>query len=178
MIKIQNNTATREPIPKFLRGLKPESLADLSWTDPALGVQDCAWWPEVDESPELQEYQSYGEEILTIDEDNKRVIVTRSIIPWTQEEIDAHLEAEFKALVPESVTKRQGRQQMILMDIIDQVQTAIDAISDPVQKALVQSFWDDSTEYERDHPQMTQLAQAIGFTDEQLDDTFIEAAKL
>lgn len=80
--------------------------------------------------------------------------------------------------VPQSVTKRQGRQQMILMGTIDQVQTAIDAISDPVQKALVQSFWDDSSEYERNHPQMVQLAQAIGLTEDQLDDAFIAAAKL
>ena len=27
--------------------LAPESLADLSWTDPALGVSDAAWLPEV-----------------------------------------------------------------------------------------------------------------------------------
>ncbi len=80
--------------------------------------------------------------------------------------------------IPQSVTKRQGRQQMILMGIIDQVQTAIDAISDPVQKALVQSFWDDSTQYERNHPQMVQLAQAAGLTDEQLDQAFIAASQL
>lgn len=76
------------------------------------------------------------------------------------------------------VTKRQGRQQMILMGILDQVQAAIDGIEDPLQRALVQSFWDDSTQYERNHPQMIQLAQAIGLTDEQLDQAFIEAAQL
>lgn len=81
-------------------------------------------------------------------------------------------------LVPASITKRQGRQQMILMGIIDQVQTAIDAIPDPTQKALVQSFWDDSAKYERNHPQMIQLAEIIGLTSEQLDQAFIEAAKL
>ena len=42
MIRVQNNTATRASIPAFLRGLKRETLADLSWTDPALGVQDDA----------------------------------------------------------------------------------------------------------------------------------------
>lgn len=51
MIKVQNHTATREPIPEFLRGLAPESLLDLSWTDPQLGVNDAAWWPERDETP-------------------------------------------------------------------------------------------------------------------------------
>lgn len=87
MIKVQNNTATREPLPSFLVGLAPESLADLSWTDPALGVSDAAWWPEVDESPALGQYERYGEETLTLG--NGVVIVTRAIVPFTQAEIDA-----------------------------------------------------------------------------------------
>lgn len=94
MIKIQNNTATREGIPAFLIGLAPESLADLSWTDPALGVSDAAWWPEVDQSPALQRHERYGEEALTIDADNKQVIVVRSVVPWTQAEIDAETAAQ------------------------------------------------------------------------------------
>jgi hypothetical protein len=80
--------------------------------------------------------------------------------------------------VPASVTKRQGRQQMILIGLLSQVQAAIDAIEDETQRMLIQSFWDDSTQYERNHPQMVQLAQAIGLTEDQLDDAFIAAAKL
>lgn len=91
MIKVQNNTATREPIPAFLQGLAPESLADLSWTDPALGVQDCAWLPEVDQSPALEKHQRYGEETLTVGDGV--VTVTRTVVPWTQEEIDAEASA-------------------------------------------------------------------------------------
>lgn len=89
MIKIQNNTATREGIPAFLQGLAQESLVDLSWTDPALGVSDAAWWPEVDQSPALQRHERYDAETLTIDADNQQVIVVRSVVPWTQAEIDA-----------------------------------------------------------------------------------------
>lgn len=95
MIKVQDNQATRAPIPAFLIGLAPESLADLSWTDPALGVQDCAWWPEVDQSPALSQYERYGLEALTVDAVNKQVIVTRAVEPWTPEEI-AQAEAEAK----------------------------------------------------------------------------------
>lgn len=87
MIKVHNNIATREALPKALRGLKPESLADLSWTDPSLGFQDVAWWPEVDQTSPLGEYERYGEEILTIDADNKQVLVTREIVTFTAEEI-------------------------------------------------------------------------------------------
>jgi hypothetical protein len=88
MIKVQNNTATREPIPAFLIGLEPVSLADLSWTDPALGVSDAAWWPEDDQSPALQQYERYGEETLTIDHTLKVVVATKAVVPFTQQEID------------------------------------------------------------------------------------------
>lgn len=81
MIKVQNNTATREPIPAFLRGLSPASLADLSWTDPALGVSDAAWWPEERQWPELDEGERYTEEVLTIDADRKVVVSTRDKEP-------------------------------------------------------------------------------------------------
>lgn len=77
MIKVQNNTATREPIPAFLRGLRPESLLDLSWTDPALGVQDAAWWPEERQWPDLEEGERYTEEVLTVDTERQVVVSTR-----------------------------------------------------------------------------------------------------
>jgi hypothetical protein len=96
MIKVQNQTATREPIPAFLIGLAPESLADLSWTDPALGVSDCAWWPEEDASAPLGQFEVYGEETLTVG--NGVVVVTRAVVPMPQEQIDA-LAAEQAAQV-------------------------------------------------------------------------------
>lgn len=178
MIKVQNNTPTRESIPVFLRGLKQESLLDLSWTDPSLDVQDCAWYPEVDQSEPLGQYQSYGEETLTIDEENKRVIVTRSIVNWTQEEIDSYETQQRKAQVPASVSKRQARQQLIIMSLIDQVQPAIDSIIDSTERALLQSYWDDSTSYDRDHPQMIEIGTTLGLSEADLDNAFIAASKL
>jgi hypothetical protein len=98
MIKIHNNTATREPIPTFLMGLKPESLLDLSWTDPALGVADCMWWPEEDQSAPLGQLEVYGSETLTIDADRKVVVVVRSVEPMHQDQITAMEEANASAL--------------------------------------------------------------------------------
>lgn len=89
MIKVQNQTATREPIPDFLQGLAPESLADLSWTDPVLGVQDCAWWPEIDASTPLGKFQKYGSESFEIDNENKIVKVTREIVEMPDDEKEA-----------------------------------------------------------------------------------------
>lgn len=115
MIKIQNNTATREPLPHFLHGLAPESLADLSWTDPALGVSDAAWWPEVDQSPALAQYERYGDETLTVGEGV--VIVTRAAVPFTQAEIDAITaeEAARKQQQAESIRQQiESLQQQLL----------------------------------------------------------------
>ena len=83
MVKVQSNIATREPIPVFLYGLLPESLADLSWTDPALGVQDCAWWPEEDVSGELGTNKKWGAEVLTLDTERKVVLVKRKQVAMT-----------------------------------------------------------------------------------------------
>ncbi|WP_083024950.1 hypothetical protein [Vreelandella lionensis] len=93
MIKVQNNTASHAPLPPFLRGLSQSDLADLSWTDPALGVQDAAWWPEVNESPPLpDELHRYGDETLTVDAERQVVVVTRQVVPFSDEEKAAMLE--------------------------------------------------------------------------------------
>lgn len=102
MIKVKSNQATREPLPSFLVGLAPESLADLSWTDPALGVSDCAWWPEVDQSPDLGEFERYGDETLTPDAERKAVVVTRVVVPWSAEEI-AQAQADAAALLQSEI---------------------------------------------------------------------------
>lgn len=89
MIKVQNSIATREPIPAFLQGLAAESLADLSWTDPALGVSDAAWWPEEQAPVMLGKDQVLGDETLEIDVERHVVIVHRAARDMTPEEIEA-----------------------------------------------------------------------------------------
>ena len=90
MIKVENGIATREPIPDFLdRSGTPEALAallDLSWTDPALGVQDCAWWPEEDVSGELGTNKKWGAEVLILDNERQVVLVTRKQVAMTAAE--------------------------------------------------------------------------------------------
>lgn len=86
MIKVKDDVASREQIPAFLYGLAPESLADLSWTDPALGVQDCAWWPEEDVSGELGTNKKWGAEVLTLDAERQVVLVTRKQVAMTAAE--------------------------------------------------------------------------------------------
>jgi len=99
MIKVKDGIATREPIPAFLYGLLPESLADLSWTDPALGVQDCAWWPEEDVSGELGTNKKWGTEVLTLDAERQVVLVMREQLDLTETEILEKVNSEKPALI-------------------------------------------------------------------------------
>ena len=90
MIKVENNTATREPVPHFLdQSGTPEaraSLLDLSWTDPQFGVQNAAWWPEEDVSGELGPNKKWGAEVLTLDVERKVVKVSRKQVAMTAAE--------------------------------------------------------------------------------------------
>lgn len=116
---------------------------------------------------------------MNVIENQPELIGEEWVISWSIENASPEeIEERFKAMVPFSITKRQCRQQMILMGVIDQVQTAINSIEDPVTRALTQSFWDDSTVYERYHPQMISLSEAIGFSEQDLDNAFIAASKL
>lgn len=109
MLKVNEGTATREPIPQFLIGLLPESLADLSWTDPALGVQDLAWWPEENADGELGTNKRWGAEVLTLDTERKVVIVTHKQVNMTaaeKAERDAAIQAATAGAFEQAV---QGR---------------------------------------------------------------------
>ena len=90
MIKVENNIATREPVPHFLdQSGTPEaraSLLDLSWTDPQFGVQNAAWWPEEDVSGELGTNKKWGAEVLTLDAARKVVKVARKQVAMTAAE--------------------------------------------------------------------------------------------
>ncbi|UHC84897.1 DUF4376 domain-containing protein [Pseudomonas sp. NIBR-H-19] len=86
MVKVESGTATREPVPDFLRDNTPESLLDLSWTWEGLGVQDAAWWPEEDVSGELGANKKWGAEVLTLDVERKVVLVTRKQVNMTAAE--------------------------------------------------------------------------------------------
>lgn len=80
--------------------------------------------------------------------------------------------------IPHVVTRRQGRQALILAGKFAAVQAAINTIEDETQRLLAQSWWDDSAEYERTNPFLLQLAQAIGLDDAALDALFVTAGGL
>lgn len=173
MIKISGNSLSRDPIPSFLIGLSLESLADLSWTDPQLGVQDCAWWPEEDQSPALQQFERYGEETLTLDPERRVVVVVREVVPWSAEEIAA----ERKSRVPQVVSMRQARLALLGAGLLANVEAALAAMPGAEgQAARVE--WEYATEVRRDSPRVAELSAALGLTESVLDDLFLTAATL
>lgn len=171
MIKVHNNIATREALPAFLLGLLPESLADLSWTDPALGVSDCKWLPEIAASPELGEYERYGTETLTLEGDH--VTVVRAVVPWTQEEIAADAEAKRIAAIPASVSMRQACLALENAGILDDVEALVATLPRPYQIE-----WQRASTVERTNQLVEVVRQQQGMTVQQIDDMFIQAATL
>ena len=95
----------------------------------------------------------------------------------SQEEIE-ELGDVVKILIPESITKRQAKQQLLLDGKLNQVQEVIDSITDETERIMAQLYWDESTEFERSHPTLTEIGTALGLTEAELDMMFINASKL
>lgn len=97
---------------------------------------------------------------------------------WTQVwNVRSLTTEELKSRVPQSITKRQARQELIEAGLIGAVESAINAISDATQKALMLSWWNDSQVYELDRPELAAMAASIGLTEDQVDALFINASK-
>ncbi len=83
-----------------------------------------------------------------------------------------------RVVVPQSVTRRQAKQALLLAGLLNSVQATINAIPDATQRGLVQIEWDDSQEFIRTRPVLIALASALGLNSSQLDALFIQAAGL
>lgn len=81
-------------------------------------------------------------------------------------------------VVPTSVTRRQAKQALLLAGLLDDAETAINAIADATERGVALIFWNDAVEFERANPLITAIGTAIGLTSEQIDDLFTTAATL
>jgi hypothetical protein len=85
----------------------------------------------------------------------------------------------FLSPVPESVSARQIRLWLVRHGIsLSQVDLAIDAIPDQLQRDSVRVEWDYAPYVERSHPMLIPLASALGLTEQQVDTAFIEASTI
>ena len=163
MIKVQNGIATREEIPYFLVGLQPESLADLSWTDPSLGVTDCGWWlGERGDDPVIYPPHRYGAEILAPDAARQIVVVTHVIedIPVVPP-------------LPLVVSPRQIRQALTATGMRSAVEAGVAAAD---QDTI--DWYERSTSFEENHPEIVAMCSALSISDVDRHSVFALAASL
>jgi len=93
----------------------------------------------------------------------------------TQEEVETYN----KSLVPDSISQMKLRMQLILNGIsISSIYAMIDSIENQVQKELIYAKWEYAVVFDRNDATLTQMAQMLGITSEQLDDIFINGNKL
>lgn len=82
-------------------------------------------------------------------------------------------------VVPASVSRRQLRQALVLANIpLANIDYAISQIPDATEKTLMEIYWSDSTEFERNHPKLIDFSQALNISESIADQLFILAATL
>ncbi|WP_027670094.1 hypothetical protein [Rheinheimera baltica] len=101
----------------------------------------------------------------------------KQLLNWT---LETGYQPQFKEpkSVPQSITRRQARQQLLLMGLLDNVDPTIAVIPDQTARRMAEIYWQDATDFERDNPYLLSIAAALGLTPEQLDDAFIAAEAL
>lgn len=96
----------------------------------------------------------------------------------TEEEIKAHEALSLKAKIPQIITMRQARLQLLALGLLDDVEAVIGNITDVTTKKTVQIEWEYAKDVERNSPTILLLAQSVGMDEVALDNLFVEAAKL
>ena len=79
--------------------------------------------------------------------------------------------------VPASVTMRQARLALLQEGLLDDVETAINALPEPQQSAA-RIEWEYSNEVQRHNGFVEQIGPMLGLTSQELDELFILAATL
>lgn len=79
--------------------------------------------------------------------------------------------------VPDTVTMRQARLQLLALGKLAEVDTAIDSLPEP-QKTASLIEWEYALDVSRTWPTLLALAPLLGLDDATLDTLFVEAAKL
>ena len=80
--------------------------------------------------------------------------------------------------IPQSVTMRQARLALLRAGLLDDVDAAIAAIPDPVQRKAAEIEWEYAQTVDRNSPFTQQMAVGLNLTAEQLDALFTQAAGL
>lgn len=80
--------------------------------------------------------------------------------------------------VPESITMRQARLELLNVGKLDDVDAALAAIPNEQERKAAQIEWEYAAIVERQAPLVKALTPALGFNEEEMDDLFKRAALL
>lgn len=133
----------------------------------------------------LNEYNIYSIQQSNVPDIDQNTQIAEEDVPvqingvWTQQWVVRDLTPEeLKARVPTIVTMRQARHALLNAGLLDAVDAAISAIPDETERRQAQIDWEYATEVRKDWPWVQTLSTALGLTEEQLDQLFIEASGL
>ena len=80
--------------------------------------------------------------------------------------------------VPAEITRRQARLALLFAGKLDAVDAAIASIADPMARAVAQIEWNEALTIDRASPLITELAPALGLSEADIDNLFIQGAGL
>ena len=81
-------------------------------------------------------------------------------------------------VVPQSVSRAQGKAALLAFDLLDGVESYIQSMPDGVDKKLATLAFNETNEWQRNSPFLQQMATSLGLTSEQLDNLFIVAVTI
>ena len=102
----------------------------------------------------------------TIDED---------MLDLTEEELERM--KEFSRPIP-NISLRQCRELLIRTGRFQEVVTIINSIEDETERLVVENYFNNSQEFERNHYMLGLITTALGMSEVEVDDFFLEASEL
>lgn len=104
---------------------------------------------------------------------------TKDLIEMTADEIELHLNPPLPTpAAPGSITRAQGKAALIQRGLWPSVLNYAASIEDETDRQLADVALNDTTDWQRSSPFLNAAAQALGLTDEQIDELFIEASQI
>ena len=102
----------------------------------------------------------------TIDED---------MLDLTEEELEKM--KEFSRPIP-NISLRQCRELFIRKGRFQEVTSIINSIEDETERLVVENYFNNSQEFERNHHMLVLITTALGMSEIEVDDFFLEASEL
>lgn len=127
----------------------------------------------------MMKYYKLNNEVFAFDSDQLDY-VKPEMVEMTEAEIKDHLnqpQPPIEETLP-ALTRRQFKLALLENGLLEQVDVAIAAISDPVTKQRIQIEYAESTTFERLNPAVIYMCSTLGLTGEQINTMWQQALAL